>query len=212
MPTKRFDNLSFDKQNTILHEARAGFIEHGFEGASLNDIIRRAGISKGSFYYYFEDKSDLYLTVLNKETHDIIEKLSEILKSDFSDDFWGDMRRYFMQIAQYSYQNPDLLKLLKGYYSLSPEDLQKESFKELYQLHYELIDKIITRGQQLGEIRTDLPIDLLNMALFKLGEIMDHWLLEHIEITSAEDMKRYTLIYSDLFRRITSAVPIYEKG
>ena len=34
---------------------------HGFENASLNRIIKKAGISKGAMYYYFDDKMDLYI-------------------------------------------------------------------------------------------------------------------------------------------------------
>ena len=70
----------------VITNARTSFIENGYDGASLNEIIQKAGISKGSFYYYFEDKSDLYLTVLKQEYADIVEGLGGISIAEFSDD------------------------------------------------------------------------------------------------------------------------------
>ena len=64
MPTKRFHNLDPDKRAAFLEAAAEEFATHGYTGASLNRIIERAGTSKGAMYYYFEDKADLYATVV----------------------------------------------------------------------------------------------------------------------------------------------------
>ena len=61
MPTKRFENIDPERKKKILDAARLEFIRNGYDGASLNTIIREAGISKGSLYYYFEDKIDIYI-------------------------------------------------------------------------------------------------------------------------------------------------------
>ncbi|HEX8725928.1 MAG TPA: helix-turn-helix domain-containing protein, partial [Gemmatimonadaceae bacterium] len=66
MVRERFDNLDPDKQERLFEAAADEFSDHGFEGASLNRIIDRAGMSKGSLYYYFNDKSDLYATVVER--------------------------------------------------------------------------------------------------------------------------------------------------
>ncbi|MGH7620186.1 MAG: TetR family transcriptional regulator, partial [Gemmatimonadaceae bacterium] len=53
MVNDRFDNLDPDKQQRLFEAAADEFADHGFESASLNRIIERAGMSKGSLYYYF---------------------------------------------------------------------------------------------------------------------------------------------------------------
>jgi AcrR family transcriptional regulator len=59
MPTERFYNLPKEKKEIIIKAARDEFVQVPFEKVSINRIIKHAGISRGSFYTYFEDKHDL---------------------------------------------------------------------------------------------------------------------------------------------------------
>ena len=68
MPRPRFKKLAADKRAAIIEAAGVEFAAHGFQGASLNAIIAAAGISKGAFYYYFDDKADLFATVIEYAT------------------------------------------------------------------------------------------------------------------------------------------------
>ena len=67
MPRPRFHKLPPEHQEGILRAALEEFAAHGFNAASLNRIIDAAGISKGSMYYYFDGKEDLYAHVLRVE-------------------------------------------------------------------------------------------------------------------------------------------------
>lgn len=59
MPTDRFYHLPAVKKKTIRDAAMEEFTRVPFERASINKIIQAAGISRGSFYTYFEDKRDV---------------------------------------------------------------------------------------------------------------------------------------------------------
>ena len=59
MPTQRFYNLSEKKRSVIKVAAKHEFSRVLYADASINKIIQEAGISRGSFYTYFEDKEDL---------------------------------------------------------------------------------------------------------------------------------------------------------
>ena len=56
--------IDFEKKEELIKAALDEFTEKNFSEASLNTIIKKAGISKGSFYYHFENKEDLYLYLL----------------------------------------------------------------------------------------------------------------------------------------------------
>ncbi len=60
MPKKTYFNLSQDKRERIFNAGVLEFSYHEFNDASVNTIVRMSNISKGSFYQYFEDKSDFY--------------------------------------------------------------------------------------------------------------------------------------------------------
>lgn len=55
-----FERLPQEKKDRILRSARAEFIRLPYEKTSINRILAEAGIPKGSFYQYFDDKSDLF--------------------------------------------------------------------------------------------------------------------------------------------------------
>lgn len=59
MPTERFNHLPEAKKKVIREAAIEEFTKVPFEKVSINKIIQNAGISRGSFYTYFEDKRDV---------------------------------------------------------------------------------------------------------------------------------------------------------
>lgn len=51
----------------IMNAAAACFAEKGYSGCSLQDIVERAGMSKGAIYVYFRSKEDLFKAIIHKE-------------------------------------------------------------------------------------------------------------------------------------------------
>ena len=70
MPKQTFLNLPEEKRRSITNAAIDEFADYGFEVSSINRIVANSGISKGSFYQYFEDKMDVFkylMDVIAKE-------------------------------------------------------------------------------------------------------------------------------------------------
>jgi AcrR family transcriptional regulator len=55
------------KRRQIIEGARAVFLAQGFDAASMNDIARAAGVSKGTLYVYFENKEELFEAIVEEE-------------------------------------------------------------------------------------------------------------------------------------------------
>jgi AcrR family transcriptional regulator len=55
------------KRRQILDGARTVFMDLGFDGASMNEIARAAGVSKGTLYVYFADKNRLFEAIVQEE-------------------------------------------------------------------------------------------------------------------------------------------------
>ena len=55
------------KRSQIIDGARRVFIDMGFEAASMNDITREAGVSKGTIYVYFANKEELFEALIEEE-------------------------------------------------------------------------------------------------------------------------------------------------
>ena len=82
MPTQRFLNLRPEKQQVILKAAANEFSRTSYTAASINQIIKEAGISRGSFYTYFEDKDDLMCYMLRGFGIQCRRRVFEILEEE----------------------------------------------------------------------------------------------------------------------------------
>ena len=60
-------NKDSAKRRQIVDGARAVFLSRGFDAASMNDIARAAGVSKGTLYVYFRHKEQLFEAIVDQE-------------------------------------------------------------------------------------------------------------------------------------------------
>jgi AcrR family transcriptional regulator len=63
------------KRRQIMDGARTVFLSAGFDGASMNDIAREAGVSKGTLYAYFTSKDELFEAIIRGEYAQAAERL-----------------------------------------------------------------------------------------------------------------------------------------
>lgn len=63
------------RRQLILDSARELFKNKGFEAATVDEIAIKSEIGKGTVYSYFKSKDDIYLTIINSELDDLIDKL-----------------------------------------------------------------------------------------------------------------------------------------
>ncbi len=87
MPTSTFLNLPEDKQTRLMDAASREFSEKPFNEASINKIIQEAGIPRGSFYMYFQDKEDLFRYLVHGYVEQLLMVLEEALLREQGDVF-----------------------------------------------------------------------------------------------------------------------------
>lgn len=70
------------KRDQIMEGARRVFMDKGFDAASMNDVTREAGVSKGTIYVYFDNKEELFEALVEEERCKIFQNLYEVLDRD----------------------------------------------------------------------------------------------------------------------------------
>src|SRR5438477_10164926 len=63
------------KRRQIMDGARSVFLAAGFDGASMNDVARAAGVSKGTLYAQFTSKDELFEAIIRAEKAQAAERL-----------------------------------------------------------------------------------------------------------------------------------------
>jgi len=108
MPKDTFNNLPEEKRNHILEIAINEFAANPYDVASISNIVRKAGIAKGSFYQYFEDKKDLYRTLIEISTDKKQALLTELPSPSPWSDLFNYLRWQFLSTVIFEIRYPDL--------------------------------------------------------------------------------------------------------
>ena len=70
------------KRDQILAGARQVFMEQGYDAASMNDICRAAGVSKGTLHVYFANKEEMFISLIAQERERLFFDADQFLQSD----------------------------------------------------------------------------------------------------------------------------------
>jgi AcrR family transcriptional regulator len=101
----------FDRRlGKLLRHAAHIFCEKGYEGASMRDLSRAAGMSLAGLYHYFDSKEDLLYLIQKHTFRTIIERLQERLKE--SDDVEQRVRIFIENHLEYFLANKEAMKVL----------------------------------------------------------------------------------------------------
>ncbi|MGM9905225.1 TetR/AcrR family transcriptional regulator [Lactobacillus sp.] len=136
MPSQTFFNLPKEKQDRIMAAAREEFFTHSFDEASINRLIKAAGIPRGSFYQYFDDKEDVYFYLgeqiqrkmlveshqqLKEYDYDPIKMARKVLPLWLKEIFYGENKMFFYRQIDLLYQQ-HLPHPRAGNYPMDPLD------------------------------------------------------------------------------------------
>lgn len=152
--TDTFNKISEEKRQKILNVAIAEFSERGFESANVNSIAQKAGISVGSIYKYFENKENLFLTVI----HFAVEKLKDVLKEimQSGDDLETRIRKIIIAIQSQTRNNVPLTKLYNEMSTENRSNLVWKIASDMENATAGLYASFIEDAQKAGEVRADV--------------------------------------------------------
>ncbi|BAQ09982.1 transcriptional regulator [Bacillus sp. OxB-1] len=105
MPKQTFFNLPIDKQEMLIDAAMIEFSRAPLHEATISNIVKHAGIARGSFYQYFEDKEDLFFYLLEKYTEQNEAKYISLLQENDGDLFEATIQIY--QFMLQAFQNQE---------------------------------------------------------------------------------------------------------
>jgi len=201
VPRPRFAKLAPAQQQTILGAAVGEFAAYGFHDASLNRIIDAAGISKGSMYYYFDDKEDLFAHATRVEFEHLFAELGPLDPPDEPgpDAFWSAVHAYYLRSMTAMAARPKLAALVRAWLATSGNATLQQAQQDLERELLPWVLHTLTAGQASGAVRTDLPSGLLIAVALAMGRAMDTWLLTQPPVDT--DLPSLISALVDMLRR-----------
>jgi AcrR family transcriptional regulator len=152
----------------ILATAMSVFAQKGFAKASMNDIVRASGLSKGGVYWHFKSKDELVTALFDQFFVEQLALLDEVMMGEGTAvaklnqlaAFTGD------GVAELAAQFPSPLE----FYALAArDDSLKEHLQSHFQNYREKIEVLVAQGISSGEFHDQNSTDVANtvMALFE---------------------------------------------
>ena len=202
MARPRFANLDLDTRYRILETAAEEFASRGFEGVSLNQLIERLGMSKGSFYYYFDDKADLFTTVADLAWAIVLPVEQLDLETFNADTYWPSLEALMQEARSRIRANPWLVGFTRLMYDPPEIAGVRESLAEKFDEARQWQAELIRRGQTLGAVRDDLPVGLLQALLVGADEAGDRWFVSNWENLEEKEIERLFQEVFAIFKRM----------
>ncbi len=159
MVNQGFLNLTTEEQKNIIDAALDEFADKDFEAASLNNIIAKAGISKGSMYHYFANKEDLYLYIIDQilETKEnfLNQALTASEKPLKEMSFFESLEFQMLASVDFAAQHYREHQLSIRLQTMAEGPLKERLIGDLTRAFEDYVKNMVDKAMKLGEIRDE---------------------------------------------------------
>ena len=164
------------KRRQILRAAITVFARSGYHTSRVSDVAKEAGVAYGLVYHYFGSKEDLLEAIFRRTWSRMLEAVQEVERED------APAREQLAAVARIVLGawpvDPDLVRVLVREVARSPQ-LGREVDEIAHA--FQALERIVTRGQERGELRADVDPRLAAWILYgALEEILTGWVFERL--------------------------------
>ncbi|WP_024615203.1 TetR/AcrR family transcriptional regulator [Clostridium sp. Ade.TY] len=158
------------KEFDLYNSAYELFKNKGINNTSIDEIVKKAGVAKGTFYLYFKDKYDVVDKLINLKSSMLIKKAYEETQSRNFKEF-EDMVFYFIEyIIDYFKEDKLLLKVINKNFSYAIHKDSKflESNKEVKEIIDVFLEELSKKGikKEEGEITLFMILELVGSVCY----------------------------------------------
>ena len=148
------------------------FAERGFEGTSVQAVVEAAGVTKGAMYHYFSSKEDLLSEVYGRVLRLQMAHLEEIADADLP--VAERLHAAAADVVETSIENiDDTVIFLRSLHQLSEE--KRAAVRAERRRYHERFRALLEEGQVAGELRADVPADLVVDYFFGAVHHLGSW-------------------------------------
>lgn len=158
-----------ERKSEILDVAEELFSTKGFDDTTTGDILEKAGIARGTLYYYFKSKEEIMNAVIERTIDRQVQSLKPILE----DNTLNALEKIKLFICNNRKKNNDSGKTLD--YLHKPENIvmHQKSLVAVVQKFAPLIAEIIQQGIAEKRFQTEYPLELVEFILVGMSFLFD---------------------------------------
>lgn len=164
-----------DSRQKILQAAFEAFAEKGYSETSMDDIVKRCGLSKGTLYWHFKNKQELFIATLQMVMAMWNEQLVQLAEMEGS--AAERIRTFFAEVGALFATNKNLIGLLvDGFFQSYQIEEAQTVMNDIYSGFVKEIEHIIQQGIDQGEFR-EIDPHLAAISLMAGGDGVSLYIL-----------------------------------
>jgi AcrR family transcriptional regulator len=188
MPKPTFFNLPEEKREAICRVALEEFAAHPYGQVSINRIVARSGIAKGSFYQYFEDKKDLLFYLLAQAAKEKMIYLAPVIQNIENYDFFTLLRQIYIKGIEFARAHREYTEIGKRILENKNTPIYRELIKNNISQSYEFFENLLQNAIERDEIRNNINIKLLAYIIASLNTTIVDYYHENVYDDYGEQM------------------------
>jgi AcrR family transcriptional regulator len=188
VPKDTFYNLPADKRELICQVAIAEFAEYEYELASINRIVTKSGISKGSFYQYFENKKALFLYLIQLVAEEKIKYISPIMVNPEEHDFFTLLREMYISGIRFGAAHPEYAEIGNKLLRNKNTAIYKEAMANNMPAANEVFEALLEGAIVRGEVRADIDVKMFAFLIASMNSLVIEYYIENVAQSYDEKM------------------------
>lgn len=176
-------------RDRIIKEATQIFLKKGFRNTAISEIVRKVGVTKASFYYYFENKRDLYFVCLDYVFSAVFAGALEEIKKEKDPIKRWEMR--WSATLSFLPEMITILQLIKESLASYDEEHRLKAAVLLRKSLIEPLQKDVVRAIRSGVFRP-VESEVVTFAIIAIFDIMSYRSMINSKYTD-EDIQRSVL-------------------
>lgn len=163
-----------ERQNEILDTAQRLFAKKGYEKCTVNDILNKIGIAKGTFYHYFKSKEEVLDGIIDRAAKQVLER-AQAAAQDPSLSSQEKLLRIFLALRMNDEKDTGMIEEMHR-----PENalMHQKSLTSIVTLTVPVLAGVIEEGNQRGDFRCDYPEEYMQIFMASAVTLLDDGIFE----------------------------------
>lgn len=143
-----------DTKTAIMDTAETLFLKYGFRRVAVDEICRNAGVSRKTYYVYFDNKETLIIQLLDRIIDTLTREFVEIMNVDFP---FSDKMIQFMELKLKFSRRLSM----EFFADLTSWDVAMHHYRKKANENIAIARSLFMQAQAQGEIRNELDVDFI---------------------------------------------------
>ena len=184
--------MKLTKKEQIEHKAKELFWKHGFNKVTIDEICKKANVSRKTFYTFYDNKTALVIALMKKLTDEAFEESRQIIESDYT---FAEKLEKSLQVKLL--RNKEMsMEFVADFYNPDATEILA-CFQEIMEKTMAMLVDFLKKAQQTGEMNPDLNLNYVLWMLQKQVEFCSSPDLMHMfpDVDTLTKQLTQTLIY-----------------